>query len=142
MNPCTRHMLNLLNVSLCLRCSKMHFDFYNVLPFHVLFLSLHYPFSLLAFVLLLVQLHYRDDFVISSSFFKSCLITSFLSFSICDLLSQLPPFACLLSAHYGIPGLSSHLLCGHAFPRASQATGNLFCTSFSAYFFLCSYVSK
>ena len=43
-------------------------------------------------------------------FVKSSLITSFLSFSILDSLSQLLPFACLLSVHSGILHLSSHLL--------------------------------
>ena len=64
-------------------------------------------------------------------FLKSSLITTFLSFSICDSLSQLLPFACLLSVHSGILHLSSHLLCGHVFPRASQVTERLFFSSFT-----------
>lgn len=43
-------------------------------------------------------------------FVKFSLITSFLSFSILDSLSQRLPFASLLSVHSGILHLSSHLL--------------------------------
>lgn len=64
-------------------------------------------------------------------FLKSSLITTFLSFSICDSLSQHLPFACLLSVHSGILQLSSHLLCGQVFQCASQVTGNLFFSSFT-----------
>ena len=110
-------------------------DYWEVpkIAFRFMFYLLHCPFCLLAFVFLLVQLHYRNGFFILfqvlCKIFLNHLIHEFFHFGFIVPASAI----CLLafSSLWNPASQFSPAFCGHVFPCASQVMGNLLFSSFT-----------